>query len=174
MDSFLNVVKAQASQIDQGWGQPRLAVVSSVDTAACTARVLIQPEKVLSGWLPVATCWVGAGWGLACPPAPGDQVVVIWQEGDAEHGIVVARLWSAAAEAPQAPVGEFWLVHQTGSFLKLRNDGSIESSAATWSHTGDLHVNGDVFDRHGALSTLRGHYNGHVHPPGNNGPQPTD
>jgi hypothetical protein len=174
MDSFLNYMKAQSAQMDQGWAQPRLAVISSVDPATFTARVTVQPEAVLSGWLPIASAWVGAGWGLACLPSPGDQVLVIWQEGDAEQGIILARLWSNVAAPPQAPVGEFWLVHKTGSFLKLHNDGSIESSAARWNHTGDLHVSGDVYDKHGSMAALRGHYNMHVHPPENAGPQPTD
>ncbi len=174
MDNFLNHLKAQAAQLDQGWAQPRLGVVASVDPVSFTARVTLQPEGVLSGWLPVASAWVGAGWGLACLPAPGDQVLVLWQEGDAEHGIVAARLWSSMAPPPAAPVGEFWIVHRSGSFLKLHNDGSIESSACTWTHTGNLHVNGDVFDSHGALSALRGHYNEHVHPPSNTPPTPTD
>ena len=174
MDGFLNQVKAHAAQMDQGWAQPRLAVVTSVDPATFTVRVMVQPEGVLSGWLPVTSAWVGAGWGLACLPSTGDQVLVVWQEGDAEHGIVVGRLWSNAVMPPQAPVGEFWLVHKTGSFLKLHNDGSIESSAATWMHTGDLHVTGNVFDQHGSLAALRGHYNMHVHPPSNAGPEPMD
>lgn len=174
MDSFLNLIKAHASRLDQGWAQPRLAVVTSVDTTAATVRVQIQPEGVLSGWLPVAASWVGNGWGLACPPSPGDQVVVIWQEGDAEHGIVVGRLWSNTTPAPAAASGELWLVHKAGSFIKLLNDGSIASAAPSWSHTGDLHVSGDVYDGEGALSRLRGHYNEHVHPPSQTPPTPTD
>ncbi len=174
MDGFLNLLKAHASQLDQGWAQPRMGVVSSVDVARFSTRVLIQPEGVLSGWLPIASPWVGAGWGLACPPAPGDQVLVLWQEGDAEHGIVVCRLWSNAAGPPQAPVGELWLVHKTGSFLKLHNDGSIESTAPTWTHHGDFHATGNVFDSYGSLADLRAHYNEHVHPPGTTPPSPSD
>ncbi len=174
MDGFLNHLKSQAAQMDQGWAQPRLAVVTSVDPATLTVRVTVQPEGVLSGWLPVASAWIGAGWGLACPPSPGDQVIVIWQEGDAEQGIVLGRLWSSSTAPPQAPVGAFWLVHQSGSFLKLQNDGSIESSGTRWSHTGDLHVSGEVVDRQGALSALRAHYNAHVHPPAAAGPVPMD
>ena len=174
MDSFLNQIKAHAGQMDQGWAQPRLAVVVSVDPTTATARVSIQPEGLMSGWLPIASMWVGSGWGVACPPMPGDQVVVIWQEGDSEHGIIVSRIWSAVTPPPQAPSGEFWLVHATGSFLKLRNDGTIESSAETWTHTGDLHVSGDVFDVHGPLSGLRNHYNEHVHPPSTSEPEPID
>ena len=60
-----------------------------------------------------------------------------------------------------APGGEFWLVHQSGSFLKLCNDGTIRIN-------GDLHVAGDVYDRQGPLSGLRAHYDSHTHTVGNN------
>jgi len=174
MDGFLNLCKAHASQIDQGWAQPRLATVSSVDPATYTARVVIQPEGVLSGWLPIASPWIGAGWGLACPPSTGDQVLVLCQEGESEHGIIVGRLWSNNATPPATPVGELWLMHQSGSFIKLRNDGSIESKAPSWTHHGDLRVTGNVFDSHNSLADLRAHYNEHVHPPSTTPPNPTD
>jgi hypothetical protein len=47
-------------------------------------------------------------------------------------------------------------VHQSGSFLKLCNDGKVYVN-------GDLHVNGDVYDRHGSLDRLRGNYDAHAH-----------
>ena len=174
MDSFLNHLSGQSSQLDQGWAQPRLGVVSSVNPANYTARVLVQPENVLSGWLPIGSSWVGGGWGLACLPNTGDQVLVVWQEGSAEHGIIVCRLWSNSVSAPAVPVGELWMVHQSGSYLKLRNDGTIASSAGTWIHQGNLQVNGDVSDRHGSLAALRGHYNEHVHLPNTTPPTPQD
>lgn len=167
MDRVLNALKAQAARLDQMRGQPRLALVTSVDPARSAARVTLQPEGVLTGWLPIATCWSGAGWGLACPPAPGDQVLVLPQEGDAEHGIVAARVFSAVQPAPPAPSGEFWLVHQSGSFLKLLNDGTVRVH-------GDLHVSGDVFDTHGSLAALRAHYDAHRHASLGAQPDPQD
>jgi hypothetical protein len=174
LDSFLNILRGQAAQLDQSWAHPRIAIVTSVDAVTFTARVTVQPEGVLSGWLPIAAPWVGGGWGMACAPSPGDQVVVIWQEGDAEQGVIVGRLWSNAAPPPNAPPGELWLLHRTGSFLKLHNDGSIESQSATWTHTGDLHVNGNVYDSHGSVAQFRAHYNEHVHPPSSDPAMPTD
>jgi phage baseplate assembly protein V len=174
MDYFLNAFKAQASRIDQSWGQPRLATVSSVDPASYTARVKIQPENVLSGWLPIASIWVGNGWGLACPPSPGDQVIILSQEGDAENGLVIGRLWSNAAATPGAPAGEFWLMHQSGSRIQLLNDGTIASKAPKWVHTGDFHATGNIYDSYNSLADLRAHYNEHVHPPSNVPPSPTD
>ena len=156
MDAFLNTLKAQSGAMDQASGQARFALITSVDPRNMTARVTLQPEGVLTGWLPILSPFVGAGWGLVCPPSPGDQVFVIPQEGDAEHGIIIGRAFSDSARAPPAASGEFFLIHRSGSFLKLMNDGTVQIK-------GNLHVDGDVLDRHGSLAQLRGHYNTHRH-----------
>lgn len=156
MERFLNALKAQAGALDQAIGQPRFGIVSSVKPDAGTARVQLQPEGVLTGWLPVLSPCVGAGWGIACPPSPGDQVFVLCQEGDGEHGVIVGRAFSESQRTPPAPSGEIWLVHQTGSFIKLLNDGTVQIN-------GDLHVAGDVYDRRGSLDRLRQHYDVHIH-----------
>jgi phage baseplate assembly protein gpV len=156
MERILNVIKQHAGVMDQGGGQARFGTITSMNPAAATARVTLQPEGVLTGWLPILSPWIGAGWGMCCPPSPGDQVLVLAQEGDAEHGIIVGRAFSNNQAAPAAPAGEFWLVHSSGSFIKLMNDGTIQMH-------GDLHVEGDVYDRQGPLSRLRGHYNLHTH-----------
>lgn len=160
MDRLLNALKAQGASQDQATGAPRFGLVTSVDPATATARVTLQPEGVLTGCLPLLTPWAGNGWGLCCPPSPGDQVLVIPQEADAEHGLVVASTWSETTVPPATPPGEFWLVHRSGSAIKLANDGTIQVK-------GDLHVAGRVFDSHGPLDGLRTHYNAHVHPPQN-------
>jgi len=174
MDQFLNHLRGNAAQLDYGWAHPRIAVVTSVDSLTYTARVTVQPEGTLSGWLPIASAWIGNGWGLACPPSPGDQVIVIWQEGDAEQGVIAGRLWSSSAIAVAAPPGELWLNHKSGTYLKLQNDGTIRSGGGTWWHHGDLQVSGDVYDGHGPLSGLRAHYNEHTHPPSTVAPTPMD
>ena len=156
MERFLNALKGHAAALDRSAGQARFGVVTSVDPARNAARVALQPEGVVTGWLPVLSAWVGAGWGMACPPAPGDQVLVLAQEGESDHGVIVGRAWSDSARAVAAPVGELWLVHASGSSVKLCNDGSIQMQ-------GDLHVAGDVYDRHGSLDRLRRNYDGHSH-----------
>ena len=167
MDRFLNVLKAQAASLDRLLGQPRFGVVASVDPARYAARVLLQPEGVLTGWLPVLSAWAGAGWGMVCLPAPGDQVLVVPQEGDAEHGVIVGANYSDAARAPAAPAGELWLVHSSGAALHLCNDGAVRI-------TGDLRVGGDVYDQHGSLARLRGHYDAHSHGIAGSVPNPQD
>lgn len=156
MDRLLNALKAQAASLDRSLGQPRFGLVASVDPARYAARVSLQPEGVLTGWLPVLSAWTGAGWGVVCLPAPGDQVLVVPQEGDAEHGVIIGASFSDAARAPAAPAGELWLVHRSGAALHLCNDGKVRIA-------GDLHVAGDIYDRKGALARLRDHYDAHTH-----------
>ncbi len=181
MEQFFNALKAQAGALDGMHGRPRFGVVSSVDPNRYAARVILQPEGVLTGWLPVLSAWVGAGWGMAAAPMPGQQVLILPQDGDAEHGVVVGAAWSDASPTPGAPAGELWLVHQSGSFLKLLNDGSLRIKAPSFIEgdvqitgnvqvSGDVRVGGDVFDATGPLSRLRDAYNGHIHP----GVQPGD
>ena len=171
MQHFLNALKAHAGALDLATGQPRFGLVTSVDPARYAARVALQPEGVVSGWLPILSPWIGAGWGMSCLPTSGDQVLVLMQEGDGEHGVIVGASWSDAQRAPAAPVGELWLTHRSGTSLKLLNDGTVRIM-------GDLHVEGDVFDRRGSLDRLRQHYDGHTHsdPQGGqvSGPSPTD
>jgi phage baseplate assembly protein gpV len=168
MERFLNALKAQAGALVEGQAQPRFGLVTSVDPTSATARVNLQPEGVLTGWLPILSPWTGAEWGIACPPSPGDQVLVLAQEGDAEHGLIIGRAFSATQQAPPAPAGEFWLVHSTGSSLKLQNDGTVHingpvSISGTVTVTGDLHATGNVYDQHNSLAGLRAHYNMHTH-----------
>jgi phage baseplate assembly protein gpV len=162
MNRFLNALKSQAGAQDRSTAQPRFAVVTSVDPTRPAARVSLQPEGVITGWLPILSPWVGAGWGLSCPPTPGDQVFVLAQEGDADNGVIIGRAWSDTAHTPQAPSGELWLVHQSGAFLKLANDGAIHIQGNVFI-TGSLTTTADVSDSHGPLNRLRQHYDAHTH-----------
>lgn len=156
MDRLTNALKLQAGRLDMRVGQPRFGVVTSIHPDQAMAKVKLQPDGVLTGWLPVLSIWVGDGWGLVCPPSPGDQVLVIPQEGHAEHGIIVGRSYSDQKRPPVAPSGEFWIVHKSGSAVKLTNDGKVRVK-------GDLYVDGEIFDRHGSLDGFRSVYNQHRH-----------
>jgi phage baseplate assembly protein V len=156
VDHLVNALKAHATSLDRAGGQVKFGTVTSINPQTATARVRIQPDGVLSGWLPILSQWVGNGWGMVGLPNPGDQVLLVPQEGDVEQSIIVGRAFSSSQMPPQAPSDEFWLVHKTGSFLKLCNDGTIRVN-------GDLHVQGDVYDRNGTLSRLRSAYDSHTH-----------
>jgi hypothetical protein len=171
MDDFFNLFHADSRRSGKSFAQPRIGVVTSSDTKTATAKVLLQPEGILTGWLPVLSQWTGAGWGMSCPPNPGDQVLIIPQEGDAQHGLIVGRLYSNLTRPPEAAPGEVTLTHVSGCSIRLLNSGIV-------SITGDLHVSGDVYDGHGSLGKLRNDYNIHVHETNSgeatSGPSPQD
>ncbi|WP_297490723.1 phage baseplate assembly protein V [Acidocella sp.] len=166
MEQLRNFIKANAGGLDGQAGVARFGLVSSFDPAVYAARILLQPENVLTGWLPVISPWVGAGWGLAAPLLPGAQVLVIAQEGDAEQGVVMGAIWSAVDQPMAAPVGELWLRHQSGSCVKLLNDGTILLQASQVNVMGNLMVSGDISDAngvHGTLAALRQAHDQHAH-----------
>ena len=162
MEQFLNAMKAQATALDRSQAQPRYGIVSSVDPAAYTVRVLLQPESVLTGWLPVLSCWVGNGWGMTCLPLPGQPVLVLAQEGAADHGMVIAAGFSDATRPPENNVGEFSLRHKSGSSITLANDGTVRIIGDMYV-AGSVHASAMVSDGTGTLNGLRQHHNIHMH-----------
>ena len=161
MERLANILRLQSGQLLNRVGQTKLGTVASVLPELAIARVMLQPEGVLSGWMPVATAWSGAGWGIVAHPSPGDQVVIAPVEGDIENSIIIGRIYSDRCRPPDSDVGEFKIVHQSGSCIYLKNDGAVHVK-------GDLHVDGEVFDSKGSLDRLRTHYNEHRHHSGNN------
>jgi len=131
---------------------PRICTISSYDPDAYAIKALIQPENVESNWMPLGSIGVGNRWGVAIGPQLGDQVLVVFQEGDFSSGVVVARLFSVKQGAPRVESGEIAIQHASGSLLRFNSDGSVSlvctgtlnSSAPAWNHTGPMTVNGDV------------------------------
>lgn len=133
---------------------PRIAIVQQVDTGAITglfcARVSLLPEGTLTGWLPIQVNWMGNGWGMLGVPLVGSQVYVSFQEFNRASGTITGFHYDNSHIAPKnadgtfAQQGEMWLVHQSGSSIKLTNDGAIRTQANTFYHVGQLHVSGSI------------------------------
>ena len=166
MNRLINQMRAQALQAQQGTATTRRGTVVSYDPSAYAVKVLIQPDEVLTAWIPLKSAWVGNGWGMFCPPSIGDAVELDFQEGDAGVSCVGWRFYNDQDRPLPCPAGEFWLVHESGSMLKFHNGGNVElvaagtltSSAAQWNHTGPLQVDGDVHIT--GASTTDGHITG--------------
>jgi hypothetical protein len=156
LNRLVNAIKLHSNSLDSRRGEARFGTIASVDPSKALARVNIQPGGVLTGWLPVLSPWIGSSWGMTCPLSAGDQVFVIPQEGDADHGVVIGGIYSNVQQTPIAQPGELWLVHRTGSSIRLCNDGTIQIA-------GNLHVQGEVFDRLGPMSLIRTTLNSHTH-----------
>lgn len=122
-----NYMRQQMERNGRNYAEPRCATVTQFDASKMAAIVNVQPEDVATGWLPVSVDWMGNGWGFVAPLSVGDQVLVIFQEGDRDSGIIVKRLWDATNLPPStgAAAGELWLVHKSGAIYKMTNDGNI-------------------------------------------------
>lgn len=178
MNGILNIVRREIERSRADVARTRLATVTSYDDQTYMVKVEIQPEGHETGWIPIASPWVGEGWGLFAPPSVGDQVEVEFQEHDDQSGMVCHRLFNDV-DVPVAGVKqtEFFLIHKTGSCLKFKANGDVEihvagnltmevegnitSSASRWDHEGDLYVEGDVSDSNGSMQEMRDIYNSH-------------
>lgn len=130
MSSMLNAMHAAAARQSGDRAATRLGTVSSYDPGAYCVKVLLQPEGTETGWLPIKSAWVGNGWGLFAPPSIGDQVEVQFQEDGGEAGLAGGRLYNDEDRPLPVPSGEFWIVHESGSLLKFKNDGTVELASA--------------------------------------------
>lgn len=168
MADWLETIKFHAAKQVAAIGQPRHALVTSVDAVSHSVKVTVQPEGIESGWIPDASI-AAAGLRIACPAEIGTQVLVVPVEGDAEHPVVIARLFDVSITPPVAPAtgkpvqpGEVGIfldggvyLHMTGTGIFLHGkiviDGSVEVS-------GDVVAAGISLERHahGGVQTGQG------------------
>lgn len=71
--------------------------ILSTATTDENGDIVAQSETVR-----VSPAFAGSGVGLFFPPLEGDEVVVLWPDGNPDNGgVLVSRLWSAADPPPQ-------------------------------------------------------------------------
>lgn len=122
--ALANAVRMQSRAAANAFARPKMGIISSYD-GEMSVKVMVQPEGVESGWMPLGCIGIGGGWGLAVGPNIGDQVVIVYPEGDHESGVIVGRFFSVAQPPIPVPAGEIWAVHQSTSSMKLTNDGKV-------------------------------------------------
>ena len=118
----------------------KMGYVTSYNPNTYTVRVRLEPESsaneerglkaVETNWLPILRVYGGSGWGMITPPNAdpskpyGDQCLVLWP--DDGHGVALIGFFNDKERPFTGPdPGEMWMVHDSGSYVKLLNDGSI-------------------------------------------------
>ena len=125
-----SVMRREAEIVASQRATTKIGIVSGIHKSKHAAKVMIQPEGVESGWLPVGTVAIGKGWGLHCLPSLGDQVVVHFVDGDLASGVIGMRVFSLADAPAPSESGEFQLIHQSGSYLKFLANGMVLMKSA--------------------------------------------
>lgn len=157
MGRMHNVMRAQAVMAAQQRQSTRLGTVSAYDPSTYSVKVQFPPDTSETGWIPMLAIGTGNHWGMCIGPAIGDQVAVTFQEGSGDAGVVLGRVFDVQSMPPNVPSGEIWMVHASGAFFKLTNDGKASfndskggsvtlngdgtvTSTGTWTHQGALTV----------------------------------
>lgn len=162
MGELANHVRREASTQALEQARTRLGTISGYDATNFLAKVVLQPDGVESGWLPIGTIGVGSNAGVLVAPEIGQVVQVEFQDGGIDAGLITLRYHNDDARPPGAAApGEVWVVHKSGTSVKLtadgkltlrdaagsvvalNNDGTITSSG-TWIHTGNITASGTV------------------------------
>lgn len=131
MQDHLNAARREAERVLRNVAQPRMGIISSYNADTYQVKVRLQPEDTETGWMPLASISVGNGWGLLIGPEIGAQVKIGYQEGHSGSPIAELSVFSdedrpAVAGIGGVPSGEFWLVHKSGTRLRLLNDSTLE------------------------------------------------
>src|SRR5580698_3843283 len=107
MNKILNAMRREAQREASTRAKPRRGTVSAYDPNAYAAKVMIQPEGFETGFLPIGSSWVGNLWGMFCPPSPGDEVDVHFQEDGKNAAYISLRFFGGKARPLAVPSGEF-------------------------------------------------------------------
>lgn len=129
-----NVVRQMVKQAMADMAWPQIYLISGYDqqNVAVKVNVNIDPtmQPIESNWMPLGAIGVGNGWGVSVGPQIGDQVLVVFENGDINSGVIVARLFSTQAQPMPVPSGEIWAMHSTGSSLKFTTNGDVNLNTA--------------------------------------------
>ena len=104
-------------------------------------RVLVNfpTLTVGSAWARVASFYAGANKGAFFFPAPDDEVLIAFEQGDTSRPYVIGVLWNGQ-DTPPVPPEQTAMVRQiqTASGAMLKFDDTNEGTSITISSTQDL------------------------------------
>ena len=125
MRELMNAVTGRAQQANAGFTGTRQGTVTAYDPKTYSVKVQLQPTGEETGWIPLATTWVGNGYGLVAGPMLGAVVSVEFDSGNASNGMAVGQFFNDVDRCPGPPSGQFWVIDSTGSSIKLTNDKKV-------------------------------------------------
>ena len=135
MELLINQMKYFAAvsanqRMDTRWG-----TVKGYDPETYSVKLLLQPDEIETGWVPLLSPWAGNGWGMICPPSIGDMCEMQFQEGHIDNGFACMRAYNSLHVPPQdgdvVDPGSFLLQNEAGASFKFKVDGSVEIKSAS-------------------------------------------
>ena len=180
VEKLLNIIRREAESAARrhamGW---RFGIVQQYDPAGPAVRVSFPEDlddtgqPTLSPWMPIVLPSAGPNAGACDAPDIGSQAFILHRgHGHERETFMLGTVRSSSDPAPAdpaaegqpaprpgTPAGEKWMVHSSGSFLKVR-PGQVQAGA-----------NGAAFQRLATEQFVLDVFNKHTHPyfPGNGG-----
>lgn len=155
------MMNAVAAQVNKGLGQIRHAFLALV---ARGGSKTLQLKGFAEETLQETELFQQIGFSSHIPE--GARVIVIPLHGKTSRSIVVAT--TGGNVVINVDEGETCIYDQFGHAVWLKNDGTHIKGGDLFVDEGNLHVNGDVFDKKSSMQEMREIYNEHK-----NGNSPT-
>ena len=125
--------------------------VTSYDPDSFAVKVMLQPQGIETGWLPIRVLQSGNGFGVYAAPNIGDLASVEFLEGDTNVGRCTGFVPNDVDKPPPVQAGEIWIKHQDGALVKFLPGGVMRMEAPGGFEmigdadlTGNLSVSGTV------------------------------
>jgi hypothetical protein len=126
---MINQIKRVVSEFLSNLTFAKYGHVSAYNPNNYTVKVMLLPEQVETGFIPLATIWVGNNLGAVFGPAIGDSVKLDFIDGSVQAMVVNGRFFNNTAAPPVVQSGQAAFVDSQGSYIRLNNDGSITMGA---------------------------------------------
>lgn len=166
MMEFTNHIKSVVAGMLSQRGTARWGLVTSVDPSGPTARVLLQPEGIETGSLPIK-CMAAGAVSVVCLPLNGDMVLVHPDMGDGEHGIIDGAAHNTVTPPPVMPItGK--PPQQNEYVINLPGGAYLHFTGGTWYFKGNIVVEGNMtlsgtVTAQNFINLDGTEFNGHVH-----------
>ncbi len=134
MQALLNTIRAIVVQevrrvLSAQGPAKRYGNVVQWDPKKHAAKVRIQPEGIVTNWIPVSSEFIGNGFGVVAALGADDQVEIHWPEDGINEASITRRLFDARNAVPDwaqnAQPGEYYLGDKAGSLLSMTLDGKF-------------------------------------------------
>lgn len=171
---MIEAIKRVVAEMLNMQARTQYGTISAYNPNTYAVKVLLQPEGVETGWIPLAAPWVGNGLGAVFGPPIGTDCRVDFVGGVPEAALGGSRFFNASNPPPLVQSGQGAIVDAGGSYVRLNGDGTITLGASVGitsttpllTQDGDLLVTGNISDvngAHGTLADLRNAHNKHAH-----------
>ena len=114
--------------------------ITSLDKDTYTAKVMLEPAGVETGWIPIGTVYAGNSYGIAALPELNVHCLVVFEMGNINSGHIVCFNFTSSMPVPGINQGEIIIQQKSGSSIKMLTDGTVEINATSIKLTGNTPV----------------------------------